>query len=58
LKRNDFIKILKDRGVVFHNHGAKHDIFIYQNSGKKIPIPRHGEIKNTTVTKILREVPD
>jgi predicted RNA binding protein YcfA (HicA-like mRNA interferase family) len=58
VKRTDFIKILKDKGVIFYKHGAKHDIFIHQNSGKKIPIPRHGEMKNKTVTDILKEIPD
>jgi predicted RNA binding protein YcfA (HicA-like mRNA interferase family) len=58
MKRNDFVKLLKDRGVVFHTHGSKHDIFIHQSTGKKIPIPRHGEIKNKTVTDILKEIPD
>jgi predicted RNA binding protein YcfA (HicA-like mRNA interferase family) len=58
MKRNDFIKILKDKGVVFYTHGAKHDIFIHQASGRKIPIPRHSEIKNRTVSDILKEVPN
>jgi predicted RNA binding protein YcfA (HicA-like mRNA interferase family) len=58
MKRNDFIKILKARGVVFYGHGANHDLFIHQNTGKKIPVPRHGEIKNKTVAGILKEVPN
>jgi predicted RNA binding protein YcfA (HicA-like mRNA interferase family) len=57
VKRNEFIKLLNARGVVFHSHGAKHDIFIHRRTGKKIPIPRHGEIKNKTVTDILKEIP-
>jgi predicted RNA binding protein YcfA (HicA-like mRNA interferase family) len=58
MKRNDFVKILKAQGVVFHKHGANHDLFVHQNTGKKIPIPRHNEIKNKTVADILKEIPD
>jgi predicted RNA binding protein YcfA (HicA-like mRNA interferase family) len=58
VKRNDFINILKDKGVVFFKHGSKHDIFIHKDTGKKIPIPRHVEIKNTTVSEILKEIPN
>jgi hypothetical protein len=49
--------MLKDRDVIFYSHGANHDLYIHQGTGKKIPIPRHTEIKNTTVRKILKEVP-
>jgi predicted RNA binding protein YcfA (HicA-like mRNA interferase family) len=57
MKRNEFIKILKEKGVIFHSHGANHDLFIH-HTGKKIPIPRHNEIKNKTVAGILKEIPD
>jgi hypothetical protein len=43
--------------LFFYSHGANHDIYIHQETGRKIPIPRHTEIKNTTATKILKEIP-
>ncbi|MDR1047380.1 MAG: type II toxin-antitoxin system HicA family toxin [Treponema sp.] len=58
MKRNAFIKILNEKGVFFHQNGANHDIFIHKTTGKKIPVPRHTEIKNTTVRGILKEIPD
>jgi predicted RNA binding protein YcfA (HicA-like mRNA interferase family) len=58
MKRNQFIKILNEKGVVFYRHGSNHDLFIHQNTGKKIPVPRHSEIKNKTVEGILREIPE
>jgi predicted RNA binding protein YcfA (HicA-like mRNA interferase family) len=56
MKRNDFLKILKEKGIIFFKHGTNHDIFLHQKTGKKIPIPRHTEIKNTTVLRILKEI--
>jgi predicted RNA binding protein YcfA (HicA-like mRNA interferase family) len=59
MKREEFIKILREKGVVFFRHGSKHDIFVHQATGKKIPVPRHAEIKETTVRAIiLKEIPD
>jgi predicted RNA binding protein YcfA (HicA-like mRNA interferase family) len=43
MNRQTFIKILEDNGVYFHHHGKRHDIFIHEKTGKKIPIPRHKE---------------
>jgi predicted RNA binding protein YcfA (HicA-like mRNA interferase family) len=58
MKRAEFVKILNKKGVVFSSHGSRHDIFIHQKIGKKIPIPRHTEIKNRTVEGILKEIPE
>jgi hypothetical protein len=35
MKRNAFIKILEDNGVVFFRHGSEHDIYIKNGTGKK-----------------------
>jgi predicted RNA binding protein YcfA (HicA-like mRNA interferase family) len=58
MNRSEFVKILKDKGVVFNGHGSRHDIFIHRKTGKKIPIPRHTEIKNKTAEYILEEIPE
>jgi predicted RNA binding protein YcfA (HicA-like mRNA interferase family) len=49
MKRNAFIKILGERGVFFDHQGKRHEIFVHQKTGKKIPIPRHQEIKDSAV---------
>jgi mRNA interferase HicA len=56
MKRNAFIKILEDNGVVFFRHGSEHDIYIKNRTGKKVSVPRHGEIENSLVKLILREL--
>jgi predicted RNA binding protein YcfA (HicA-like mRNA interferase family) len=58
MKRNAFIKILNERGVFFTHQGKRHEIFVHQKTGKKIPIPRHQEIKDSTVRAILKEIPE
>ena len=56
MKRNDFIKILSDNGVVFFRSGSKHDIYRQNMTGKKVSVPRHSEIDNILVQEILKEV--
>jgi predicted RNA binding protein YcfA (HicA-like mRNA interferase family) len=56
MNRTEFLKILKEDGFVFYRHGSRHDIYIH-TSGKKAAIPRHSEMKNKFVKKILGEIP-
>ena len=56
MNRNDFIKFLGQNGLTFYKHGARHDIYIHKMSGKKVPVPRHGEIKNKLLKIILAEI--
>ena len=56
MKRNEFIKILAENGVVFFRNGSKHDIYRHSVTGKKITVPRHGEIENKLVKEILKEI--
>jgi mRNA interferase HicA len=56
MKRNAFIKILENNGVVFSRHGSEHDIYIKNETEKKVSVPRHGEIENKLVKLILREL--
>jgi len=57
MNRNEFLKILKERGLVFHKNGSQHDIYIHIASGKKIAIPRHREMQNKFLKLILKEIP-
>ena len=58
MNRKEFIKILEQRGLVFHYHGSKHDIYIHPQTGKKIPVPRHGEMRNQFLRQVLKEIPE
>jgi hypothetical protein len=37
-------------------HGAKHDIYVNPKNGKKAPVPRHAEIKNTLCELIKKQL--
>jgi len=56
MKRNEFIKILAEHNVVFFRNGSKHDIYQHSVTGKKVTVPRHGEIENILAKEILREI--
>jgi predicted RNA binding protein YcfA (HicA-like mRNA interferase family) len=58
MKKNDFVRLLAENGVFFDRQGKRHEIFIHGKTGKKIPVPRHSEIKESTVRAILKEIPD
>lgn len=47
--------MLHENGVVFFKHGSEHDIYIKTQTGKKVPVPRHGEIDNAFAKKILKQ---
>jgi hypothetical protein len=38
MKRNDFLKILADNGVLFFRSGSKHDIYRQNATGKKVSV--------------------
>ena len=56
MKRSEFIKILAEHDVVFFRNGSKHDIYRHSVTGKKVTVPRHGEIDNILAKEILREI--
>jgi predicted RNA binding protein YcfA (HicA-like mRNA interferase family) len=56
MKRNEFIKILGGYGVVFFRSGSKHDIYRQLSTGKRVSVPRHGEIDNILAKEILKEL--
>ena len=56
MKRKDLIKQLVKSGCVMLRRGKKHDIYINPATGKKAPIPRHTEIKNTLVELIKKQL--
>jgi len=57
MKREAFITILKEQGVYFSHHGKRHDIYVHEETGKQIPVPRHSEMRNKFVKMVLAEIP-
>jgi len=56
MNRKDFIHFLERYGLEFFRHGSRHDIYIQKTTGKKVAVPRHTEIKNKFLKKILNEI--
>ena len=56
MNRNDFIYFLERYGLEFHKHGSKHDIYIHKVTGKRVAVPRHSEITNKFLKKIITEI--
>jgi mRNA interferase HicA len=54
MKRKEFIKQLARAGCVLYRHGAKHDIYLNPQNGKKQPVPRHIEIEAALVKHIKK----
>ncbi len=56
MKRQEFIRELERAGCVLHRHGAKHDMYQNLANGKKAPVPRHTEIKNSLCRLIRKQL--
>jgi hypothetical protein len=56
MKRQEFIRELEQAGCVLHRHGAKHDIDQNPINGKKAPVPRHTELKNSLCQLIRKQL--
>lgn len=56
MKRKEFIKELVKAGCYLKRHGSKHDIYVNSKNGRKAPVPRHAEIKNTLIELIKKQL--
>ena len=56
MKREGFIRELSRLGCVLIRHGKKHDIYLNPENGRKAPVPRHAEIKNTLNILIRKQL--
>ena len=56
MKRNEFIKKLINAGCHLKRHGANHDIYVNARNGRKAPVPRHSEIKDTLCKLISKQL--
>ena len=56
MKRKDFIKEVVKAGCYLKRYGSRHDIYVNPRNGKKAPVPRHSEIKNTLCDLIRKQL--
>ena len=54
MKRKKLIRELVKAGCYLDRHGSRHDIYVNPRNGRKAPIPRHNEIKET-LCQIIRK---
>lgn len=54
MKRKGFIRELVKAGCYIKRHGANHDIYMNPRTGRKAPVPRHTEIKES-LCKLIRK---
>ena len=56
MKRQDFIRELEQSGCVLHRHGGSHDIYRNGANEKKVPVPRHRELRDSLCRLIRRQL--
>jgi hypothetical protein len=56
VKRDKLVRELRRAGCELHRHGKKHDLFINPANGRKAPVPRHTEIKDTLAELIRKQL--
>lgn len=53
MKRRDLIRELVGAGCFLRRHGSNHDIYSNPANGRKAPVPRHADIKDSLCRLIL-----
>jgi mRNA interferase HicA len=56
LNRKAFLRELGRTGCALHRHGKKHDLYLNPANGRKAPVPRHNEIKDSLCELIRRQL--
>ncbi|MBI5562218.1 MAG: type II toxin-antitoxin system HicA family toxin [Deltaproteobacteria bacterium] len=56
MKRKEFIRGLVKAGCHIKRHGANHDIYVNPRTGRKTPVPRHAEIKESLCELIWKQL--
>ncbi len=56
MKRSELLRELHRAGCHLHRHGGRHDLYLNPTNGKKAPIPRHNEIKNSLCELIRKQL--
>jgi predicted RNA binding protein YcfA (HicA-like mRNA interferase family) len=56
MKRKELLKRILSLGCVLVRHGGRHDLYKNPKTGKKQPVPRHGEIDENLAKHIIKEL--
>ncbi len=56
MKRSEFVRELTQAGCQLLRHGARHDIYANPVNGRRVPVPRHAEIKNSLCRLIRHQL--
>ena len=56
MKRREFLQELIAAGCDLKRHGKKHDLYVNPRNGRKAPVPRHTEIKDSLCRLIRRQL--
>ena len=56
MKRRAFIRELTKAGCYLKRRGKKHDIYVNPKTGRKAPVPRHTEIKDSLCELIRKQL--
>lgn len=54
MKRRAFLKELTKEGCKLHRHGGRHDLYINPANGRKAPVPRHSELRDS-MCRLIRQ---
>ena len=47
MKRREFLRQLVAAGCYLKRHGKRHDLYVNPSNGRKAPVPRHNELKDS-----------
>jgi mRNA interferase HicA len=56
VKRGEFVRSLVHRGCYLLRHGSRHDIYANPLNGRKAPVPRHPEIRDSLAEMIEKQL--
>ncbi|RMD70099.1 MAG: type II toxin-antitoxin system HicA family toxin [Gammaproteobacteria bacterium] len=56
MKRKAFIRALVSAGCYLKRRGSNHDIYVNPRNGRKAPVPRHQEIKDSLCALIRKQL--
>jgi len=56
VRRRELIRELVEAGCYVQRHGKKHDIYANPRTGKKAPVPRHSDVKESLCELIRRQL--
>lgn len=56
MKRHQLVRDLEAAGCQFHRHGGRHDVYVNPANGRKAPVPRHSEIKDSLCRLIKKQL--